>query len=134
VASTQAAHVLFAAVLAAPIGANTARPAAADDYFKGKTIRIIAGSEAGGMYDTFGRLVSRHLADHLPGKPTVVVANMPGASGVRATNYLHEVAPKDGTVLATFKQVDAVLSGDGRRRHSLQGAGVLLDRRLEPDQ
>jgi len=104
VASTQAAHVLFAAVLAATIGANTARPAAADDYFKGKTIRIIAGSEAGGMYDTFGRLVSRHLADHLPGKPTIVVADMPGASGVRATNYLHEVAPKDGTVLATFNK------------------------------
>lgn len=80
------------------------RRAWANDYFKGKTIRIIAASEAGGMYDTFGRLVARHLGNHLSGRPSVVVTNMPGASGVRATNYLHEVAPKDGTVLATFNK------------------------------
>src|SRR3954469_23330930 len=88
-----------AALLLAVVAGLTAAPAAADEYFKGKTIRIIAGSEAGGMYDTFGRLASRHLSDHLPGRPTVLVTDMPGASGVRATNYLYEVAPKDGTVL-----------------------------------
>jgi tripartite-type tricarboxylate transporter receptor subunit TctC len=104
VTSSHTPQVLFAAVLLAAMLADAERPTAADDYFKGKTIRIIAGSEAGGMYDTFGRLVSRHLADHLPGKPTIVVADMPGASGVRATNYLYEVAPKDGTVLATFNK------------------------------
>ena len=97
--------LLFAAaLLAITIVADSTQPAAAEDYFKGKTIRIIAGSEAGGMYDTLGRLVLRHLPDHLPGRPTVVVTDMPGASGVRATNYLHEVAPKDGTVLATFSK------------------------------
>jgi hypothetical protein len=102
--STQATHVLFAAVLASTIVTGTPRQAGADDYFKGKTIRIIAGSEAGGMYDTYARVVARHLADHLPGKPTIVVTDMPGASGVRATNYLYEVAPKDGTALATFNK------------------------------
>jgi tripartite-type tricarboxylate transporter receptor subunit TctC len=97
-------QLLFAAVFAAVVAAESERAAVADDYFKGKTIRIIAGSEAGGMYDTYARVVARHLAEHLPGKPTIVVADMPGASGVRAANYLYEVAPKDGTVLATFNK------------------------------
>jgi hypothetical protein len=101
----RAPSLLFAAaLLATTIVAASTQPAAAEDYFKRKTIRIMAGSEAGGMYDSFARLVSRHLPDHLPGKPTVLVTDMPGASGVRATNYLHEVAPKDGTVLATFNK------------------------------
>src|SRR5712671_1948995 len=94
--------ICAAALLCATIVAGN--HAAADEYYKGKTIRIIAGSEAGGMYDAFARIVSRHLGEHLPGRPTIVVADMPGASGVRATNYLHEVAPKDGTVLATFNK------------------------------
>jgi hypothetical protein len=105
VAPVQTTHVLLSALLAIATAVDAQwRPAAAEDYFKGKTIRIIAGSEAGGMYDTFGRLVARHLGEHLAGKPTIVVNDMPGASGVRATNYLHEVAPKDGTVLATFNK------------------------------
>lgn len=93
-----------AAAFLCVVVADGRRTASAEDYYKGKTIRIIAGSEAGGMYDTFARVVARHLGEHLPGKPTIVVADMPGASGVRATNYLYEVAPKDGTVLATFNK------------------------------
>ena len=93
------------AALIAATGSDARRQTAmAADDFKGKTIRIIAGSQAGSMYDNFARLMARHLGDHLPGKPTVIVSDMAGASGVRATNYLHEVAPKDGTVLATFNK------------------------------
>ncbi|MEA2905451.1 MAG: hypothetical protein QOI12_2838 [Alphaproteobacteria bacterium] len=92
------------ALIGAAIAVAMPRAALADDYFRGKTIRILAGSEAGGMYDTFARLVSRHLGEHLSGRPTIVVADMPGASGVRATNYLYEVAARDGTVLATFNK------------------------------
>jgi hypothetical protein len=90
--------------LGALLASILATSAGADDYFKGKSIRIIAGSEAGGMYDAFARLVARGLGDHLPGRPSVLVTDMPGASGVRATNYLYEVAARDGTVLAVFNK------------------------------
>ncbi len=78
--------------------------AGAQEMFRGKTIRIVAGSVAGGYYDNYARLMARHLGDHLPGKPTIIVGNMPGASGVQAANYIQEVAPKDGTALATFNK------------------------------
>lgn len=79
-----------------------AAPAPAQGFFAGKQIRIIVGTGTGGGYDTYARLVARHLGEHIPGKPSFVVENMPGASGIKATNYLYETAPKDGTVLATF--------------------------------
>ncbi len=74
------------------------------ELFRNKSIRILAGSVAGGYYDNYARLMSRHLGDFLPGKPSIVVANMPGASGVQAVNYIQELAPKDGTTLATFNK------------------------------
>jgi tripartite-type tricarboxylate transporter receptor subunit TctC len=86
----------FAAVMSQPT------IVAAEDFYKGKTVRLIVGSAAGGGYDAYARLVARHLGDHLPGAPTLVVQNMPGASGVKATNYLYSMAPKDGTVFGTF--------------------------------
>jgi tripartite-type tricarboxylate transporter receptor subunit TctC len=74
---------------------------AQDDFFAGKQIRIIVGTGTGGGYDSAARLVGRHLGKHIPGNPTFVVQNMPGASGITATNFLYEAAPADGTVLAT---------------------------------
>jgi tripartite-type tricarboxylate transporter receptor subunit TctC len=59
----------------------------------------VIGSDVGGGYDTYGRLLARHLGRFLPGNPNVVPSNMPGASGLRATNWLYNIAPKDGTVL-----------------------------------
>jgi len=76
----------------------------ADDYFKGKTIRLVVGAPPGGGYDTYGRVVARHLAEYLPGHPTVVVINMVGASGMNATTWLYTQAPRDGTVIATFNK------------------------------
>lgn len=69
------------------------------DFYKGKTITLHVGFGAGGGYDTTTRLVARHLPKHIPGKPSVVVANMPGAGSMRVANYIYSVAPKDGTVL-----------------------------------
>jgi tripartite-type tricarboxylate transporter receptor subunit TctC len=66
----------------------------------GKTVRIVIGSAPGGTYDILGRAVSRHIGRHLPGNPNVVPQNMPGAGGLTAANYIYNVAPKDGTVLA----------------------------------
>jgi tripartite-type tricarboxylate transporter receptor subunit TctC len=68
------------------------------EFYKGKTLTLISSSSAGGGYDTVARLVARHLPNHLPGNPNIVVQNMPGAGGVVATNYLYNIADKDGTV------------------------------------
>jgi len=76
--------------------------------FKGKTVSIIASFEAGGPYDLYSRLVARHLGVHLPGQPTVVVQNIPGAGGLRGANYLYNVAARDGTVMGVVSQTVAV--------------------------
>jgi tripartite-type tricarboxylate transporter receptor subunit TctC len=71
----------------------------AEPFFARKTITISIGYTAGGSYDLYGRLVARHLGKHIPGQPTVVAQNMPGAGSLKAANYIYEVAPKDGTAL-----------------------------------
>jgi tripartite-type tricarboxylate transporter receptor subunit TctC len=78
--------------------------AAQTPSYQGKTVRMIIPSGAGGGYDTYARVLSAHLAKHLPGNPTVVNQNMPGASGMVGTNWAaSDAAPKDGTVLvATY--------------------------------
>src|SRR5580704_468875 len=76
--------------------------------FTGKTITIYVGYTAGGSYDLYGRLISRHLGQHLAGKPTVVVQNMPGAGSLKAANYLYEVAPRDGTALGIVVESTAL--------------------------
>jgi tripartite-type tricarboxylate transporter receptor subunit TctC len=72
------------------------------DFYKGRTITLIVGYGPGGGYDLFARLMARHLGRHVPGNPTVVVQNMPGAGSLRATNYLYTVAPRDGTTIGSF--------------------------------
>jgi tripartite-type tricarboxylate transporter receptor subunit TctC len=70
-----------------------------DDFYAGKTITLILSSAAGGGYDAMSRILSQHLTRHIPGHPTIVIQNMPGAGGISATNYLFAIAPKDGTVI-----------------------------------
>lgn len=80
-------------------------PAAADevaDFYKGKTFTIVVGHEPGTGFDIYGRTLQRHLSRHIPGNPAVVVQNMTGASGINSANWLYNIAPKDGTVVATF--------------------------------
>ena len=69
-----------------------------EQFYKGKQIQIVVGSSPGGGYDTYARLLARHLGDHIPGNPSVVVQNMSGAGSNRAAGYVYSVAPKDGTV------------------------------------
>jgi tripartite-type tricarboxylate transporter receptor subunit TctC len=69
------------------------------DFYKGKQIHMVVGTEAGQDYDTWARLVSRHLRRHIPGSPTFVIENMPGAGALIATNYLYNKAAQDGTYL-----------------------------------
>jgi tripartite-type tricarboxylate transporter receptor subunit TctC len=63
---------------------------------------LVVGYPPGAIYDVYGRLVARHLGKHLPGNPTVVVQNMPGAGSLRSANYLYSVAPKDGSTIGLF--------------------------------
>jgi tripartite-type tricarboxylate transporter receptor subunit TctC len=72
---------------------------AADSFYAGKTITVIIGSGPGGGYDFYGRLVARYLGHYVPGEPTVVAQNMPGAGSLNAANYLFSVARKDGTMV-----------------------------------
>src|SRR4051812_49913105 len=72
--------------------------------FRGRTVTMLVSFEAGGGYDIYGRLVARNLPAHLPGRPTVLVQNMPGAGGLVGTNYLYNVAAKDGTVVGMVPQ------------------------------
>jgi tripartite-type tricarboxylate transporter receptor subunit TctC len=77
-------------------------PAAAQpvaEFYKGKTVSLIVSSSTGGGYDTLARTIAKHLGKHIPGNPTVVVRNMPGAGGIVATNHLYNVAARDGTVI-----------------------------------
>ena len=102
-------HTTFSAFLAiaglaiaglAVVGAGAAHAQDAAAFYKGKQVRFISTSGAGGGYDAYSRLLGRHIADHIPGKPSLVFENMPGASGIRGTNWMYNIAPKDGTVFA----------------------------------
>jgi tripartite-type tricarboxylate transporter receptor subunit TctC len=93
----------FVAATLLSLGLVMPRPANAQDavaeFFRGKEVNIVVGSSAGGGYDTYARLLARHLGEHIPGNPEVVVQNMPGAGSNKATGYIYSVAPKDGTVM-----------------------------------
>jgi tripartite-type tricarboxylate transporter receptor subunit TctC len=77
-------------------------PAHGDDFYKGKTLNIVVGYSPGGGFDTNARLLSRHIAKHIPGQPNVIVTNMPGAASQTAVKYLDATAPPDGTVMVIF--------------------------------
>jgi tripartite-type tricarboxylate transporter receptor subunit TctC len=86
------------------VGLVLASNARADDFYRGKTVNFVIGYPVGGGYDTYSRLVAAHLGAHLAGHPTVVALNMPGAVTLRATNYLYNEAPRDGTVVGMIDQ------------------------------
>jgi tripartite-type tricarboxylate transporter receptor subunit TctC len=88
--------------LGAPCQSVRADPIA--DFYRGRQIRFVIGSNTGGSYDSYGRLLAAHLGRHIPGNPTLVVANMPGASGIQSASYLYQIAPKDGSALGMFNQ------------------------------
>ncbi len=87
-------------LLVGALTAGLASTAAAQDFYKGKTVTIIVGNPAGSGYDAYGRLLARHLPKHLPGQPNIIVQNMPGAGSVKAADYTYNIAPSDGTAFA----------------------------------
>src|SRR5215469_16398859 len=95
---TRCALVLFASLALTP--QTRAEPVA--DFYRGRTVTLIVGYGPGGGYDLFARLMARHLGRHIPGNPSVVVQNMPGAGSLRATNFLYTVASRDGATIGSF--------------------------------
>jgi len=119
--------MIAASLVALARGSAIAQDATADavaQFYRGKQITVIVGSSAGGGYDIYARLLSRHIAKYIPGNPTVVVSNMAGAGSNAAAAYVYNVAPKDGTVIAALQNsavldalLDALLGDTKRLRH-----------------
>jgi tripartite-type tricarboxylate transporter receptor subunit TctC len=107
---------------AAGASAGTAAPAAqaagseqqVASFYRGKTIRIVVGFAPGGGFDTYGRLIAKYLSKYVPGRPTVIVENVPGAASMVAANQVYKTLPKDGTVIASFNENLVLLSALGK--------------------
>jgi len=100
----QSTIVALIAALAAPFAAPAA--AAADpvaEFYSGRTVTLIVSTSTGGGYDTLARTIARHIGAHIPGRPTVIVRNMPGAGGLTATNFLYGGAERDGSVIGLIQ-------------------------------
>ncbi len=115
-------HGLFT-VLACLIPINAAAQDAVEAFYRGKSLTITVGSAAGGGFDAYARLVSRHLGCHVPGHPNDVVQNIPGAGSNRAASYVALQAPKDGTAIGARAANGAYVAADlgpARAARSLQ--------------
>jgi len=95
---TKFKHALIGALAALPLAA------AAQSNFAGKTITIIVGYKPGGGYDATARMLARHLPQHIAGKPTVIVQNMPGGNSIIAANHMYNAAKPDGLTIGTFNR------------------------------
>jgi hypothetical protein len=96
--------------------AALASPVHASDYYAGKTITFLVGTDTGGGFSLYARAIAKHLARHIPGNPMIVIRNMPGAGGAVASTWLYHIAPKDGTAIGSVAP-NAILGrllGEGR--------------------
>jgi tripartite-type tricarboxylate transporter receptor subunit TctC len=110
--------VAVAATIACGLAAPRAGAQPTADYYKGKQVELIVGSEVGSGYDTYARVFGKNLGRHLPGAPAIVVKNMPGAVSRQATNYIYNIAPKDGTSIGAMIHgivIDQLLGAAGVR-------------------
>ncbi|MFN3889509.1 MAG: Bug family tripartite tricarboxylate transporter substrate binding protein [Beijerinckiaceae bacterium] len=99
------------AIVSAAVLATLSVPAfgqSPEEFYKGRTVELVVGTNPGGGYDLYGRLIGRAMGKHIPGAPVIVVKNMPGAGHLKMTNWLYNAAPKDGTVMGTAPQAVAI--------------------------
>src|SRR5262249_37390788 len=101
--STRRVRMLGRVLVAAAL-AVLAQGATAEDFYRGKTLRLIVPSDVGGGYDLYGRTFATHLRRHIPGEPTIVVQNLPGGGGLLAANWLFNIAPKDGLAIGLIQR------------------------------
>jgi len=94
----------FACIVAALALTAPARAQSVEEFYRGRSITVLVGFTAGGGYDLYARLLGRHMGRHVPGNPTIVVQNMPGAGSMKATQYVYGVAAKDGLTLGTVSR------------------------------
>jgi tripartite-type tricarboxylate transporter receptor subunit TctC len=94
---------LFAAFLSM-LAAAPARAQSEEAFFRGRTVHVIIGFAAGGGFNTYGQVLAAHMGGYIPGKPTLIVENMPGAGTAKAGQYIYAVAPQDGTVIGLLHQ------------------------------
>jgi len=125
----------FAALLAAALAlASLWGGAQAQSYYEGKVVRIVVGLAPGGGFDTYARVIGRHIGKHIPGNPTVIVDNMTGAGGIVMMNHLYKVAKPDGLTIGHFNGaviLGQVLGQKGiefdARKYEYLGAAVKED-------
>ena len=118
------AFVVAGLALCAP----AARADSVADFYRGKQIDIIVGSSPGGGYDIYARLLAQHMPRFIPGNPSIIVQNMPGAGGLRSANYLYQSAPKDGTTIGIFQRdmtMLGVLGGNPNVQYDVRKFGWL---------
>jgi tripartite-type tricarboxylate transporter receptor subunit TctC len=111
-------QILLALALAAP---SLAQTPAAENFYQGKVITLVAGYAPAGAPDVYARLVAKHLGRFLPGEPTIIVKNMPGGGGILAANYMSNVAPRDGSFIALLAPtiaLEEVLGSTASRYHA----------------
>jgi tripartite-type tricarboxylate transporter receptor subunit TctC len=131
VATTLGAPVAITTAVIAGGMAIAPPPARADDvsaFYAGRTVQLVIGYATGGGYDDYARMLGRHIGRHIPGRPTVVVQNMPGAGSIKAANYLYNIAPKDGTVVGGFARgifLDPLLGRADAMRYTAANFGWL---------
>jgi tripartite-type tricarboxylate transporter receptor subunit TctC len=103
--------------------------AAAEDFYSGKTVRLIVATTPGGGFDAYSRMLTRHMGKHIPGNPTFVVENMPGAAFMIGTNYLYKQAKPDGLTLGNWIGTLVLHQVIGRKASSLTRASSNMSAR-----
>jgi len=97
---SRAVRPIVCALLLAALLPDRSNAAPDDEFYSGKTISIVV--TGAGAYETYARTFARYMRKYIPGRPNMIVQGMPGASGLRAANYLYRVAPRDGTVIGAM--------------------------------
>src|SRR5258706_811146 len=95
-------HSLVVCAVVLALALPLARVSAQESFYKGKTIRLIVGLAPGGGFDTYSRVIARHMGKHIPGNPILVVDNMPGAASLLAANFVYKAAKPDGLTIGNF--------------------------------
>ena len=106
------------------VTATQARAQSIPEFYRGKQISLVTSASVGGGYDQYARLLAKHMQRHIPGEPNIIVQNMVGAEGLRAANFLYNVAPQDGTVIGGLSRNTGLA-----RFYDFNNAGIQFDAR-----
>ena len=106
------------------VTATQARAQSIPEFYRGKQINLVTSASVGGGYDQYARLLAKHMQRHIPGEPNIIVQNMVGAEGLRAANFLYNVAPQDGTVIGGLSRNTGLA-----RFYDFNNAGIQFDAR-----